>query len=112
MKNNNDFLNFISEFSNNVLLCQDLYSLDNLLVNSIKKIDLIKKIEVFIYEENIQKLRYFARPWLPISVEKQKFLYERFCLLDDENFSTENDYYKLTTKYCDENEKQIYLTEK
>ena len=110
MKNNNDFLNFISEFSNNVLLCQDLYSLDNLLVNSIKKIDLIKKFEVFIYEENIQKLRYFARPWLPISVEKQKFLYERFCLLDDENFSTENDYYKLTTKYCDENEKQIYLS--
>ena len=74
MKNNNDFLNFISEFSNNVLLCQDLYSLDNLLVNSIKKIDLIKKIEVFKY--NILKF---------LTIFIKTFLNKNYFLLFDEN---------------------------
>ncbi|MBO5947855.1 GGDEF domain-containing protein [bacterium] len=107
---NNIFIDFITSFSNKILNCVDIYSLDNVLHNSLKEIDIIENIDFFVYEENTQKLKYFTKPWQQISQEKQKFLYERFCLLDDENFSTENDYYKITTKYCEESEKEIYFS--
>lgn len=103
-------LQFITDFSSIILNCADVYSLDISLVNSLKNIDLIEAIDFFVYEENTQKLKYFTKPWQQISQEKQKFLYERYCLLDDENFSTENDYYKLTTKYCEDVDKEVYFS--
>ena len=49
---NNNFIEFITNFSNKIANCVDIYSLDNVLHNSLKEIDIIENIDFFVYEEN------------------------------------------------------------
>ena len=102
-------INSISDFSMQVLSCQDAYSLENVISKYKTANDKIVKLDIFIHDDNAQKLKYFAKSWLPISLSEQKFLYEKFCLLDEDTFADTEKYYSLSVKYNNSEYSELFF---
>ena len=109
MEEQDFFINLISDFTEQIVSCSDIYNLDGIIKNICKNNNIISEITLYIHDENLQKLKHFSTPWKSIPQDEQKFLYQKFCLLEQDTFATEDNYFKTDDKDFNENNKYFFF---